>query len=191
MPEETERVFNPSEFVPSLRERWEKSGLSLNEFHLLALPVKAPKDRPLAPAGPDRSRLCILDGDRRVEWHAESLQKLFRGDKQPPLLGDYPDAFLDSFALLELHVLQFSNSFGDRRDAEMLEIYSALRRRPDGRSLGDAHDYMWQAAAYLLGTRILSRAEFEAIMSRLERSCRTFRLHSTSHNYVDSLRMVG
>jgi hypothetical protein len=70
----------------------------------------------------------------------------------------------------------------------MREIYSTLRRRPDGRSLGFVHDYMWQAAALILGTRPLSQAEFEAIMARLERSCRTFELGPTSRNYVTSLR---
>lgn len=70
----------------------------------------------------------------------------------------------------------------------MKEIYSVLRRRPDGRSLGFVHDYMWQAAALILGTRSLSQAEFEAIMARLERSCRTFETNATSRNYITALR---
>ncbi len=69
----------------------------------------------------------------------------------------------------------------------MKEVYSVLRRRPDGKSLGHLHDYMWQAAALLLASQPLSQAEFEAIMSRLERSCRTFRMGPTSTNYVHSL----
>ena len=77
---------------------------------------------------------------------------------------------------------------GDRTDGEMLEIYGALRRRPDGRSLGLVHDYMWKAAAVVLGTHPLSQAEFEAIMSRLERSCRTFRVGPSSRNYIATLR---
>ena len=118
------------------------------------------------------------------------MSTLFRGDKQPPFLGDYPSAYGDSFALLEVHVWEISGFFGDRRDEEMLEIYSALRRRPDGRSLGFVHDYMWQASALILGSRILSKLEFEAIVARLERSCRTFRQGPTSRNYVGSLRQV-
>ena len=90
--------------------------------------------------------------------------------------------------LLDLHALEISKFFGDRRDAEMREIYSALRRRPDGRSLGFVHDYIWQAAAFILGTRPLSQAEFEAIMARLERSCRTFELGPTSRNSIAALR---
>jgi hypothetical protein len=117
----------------------------------------------------------------------DSLRALFRGDKQPPTLGDYPEAYNDVFMLLDLHALEFSRVFGDRRDAEMLEIYSNLRRRPDGKSLGPAHDYMWQAAALILGSRPLSQAEFEAIMGRLERSCRTFEMGPGSKNYVATI----
>jgi hypothetical protein len=64
-----------------------------------------------------------------------------------------------------------------------------LRRRPDGRSLGFTHDYMWQVSALLLGTRVLSQAEFEALLLRLERSCRTFEDGSSSRNYVATLRV--
>jgi hypothetical protein len=47
---------------------------------------------------------------------------------------------------------------------------------------------MWQAAALVLGTRPLSQAEYEAILARLERSCRSFARGATSRNYVDTLR---
>ena len=62
------------------------------------------------------------------------MRALFRGNELPPVLGDYPEIYNDVFILLDLHVLEISKIFGDRRDAEMLEIYSALRRRPDGPS---------------------------------------------------------
>src|SRR5207245_8075590 len=68
------------------------------------------------------------------------------------MLGDHPEAYGECFILMDLHLLEISRFFGDRRDAEMREIYSALRRRPDGRSLGFVHDYMWQEAALVLGT---------------------------------------
>jgi hypothetical protein len=57
-------------------------------------------------------------------------------------LADYPEFFNEAFALLDMHALVISKIFGDRRDAEMLEICSALRWRPDGRSQGFVHDYM-------------------------------------------------
>jgi hypothetical protein len=118
----------------------------------------------------------------------DSLRALFRGDRQPPVLGDYPEAYNDASILFDMHVLEVSTFFGDRRDAEMPEIFSSLRRRPGGRSLGFVHDYVWQAAALILGTRPLSQAKFEVIMARLERSCRTFEQGSTSRNYAAALR---
>ncbi len=184
-----EKFFNVDDFVPSLREQFEERPLNPNKAILVAVPVKNPSGHPvLASAGTDRRSISLTDGKEFWFWETDSLRALFRGNKQPPVLGDYPEAYNDAFTLLDLHVLEISKFFGDRRDAEMKEIYSALRRRPDGRSLGFVHDYMWQAAALILGTRSLSQAEFEAIMARLERSCRTFERGSTSRNYLATLR---
>ena len=47
---------------------------------------------------------------------------------------------------------------------------------------------MVAAAALMLGARPLSQAEFEAIVGRLERSCRTFQMGPGSKNYVATLR---
>ena len=43
---------------------------------------------------------------------------------------------------------------------------------------------MWQAAALLLGTRVLSAAEFEALIGALERSTHKWALRPVSRNYV-------
>ena len=181
--------FKVEDFVPDLREEFKQRPLNPDKIISVAIPVKNPDEhRVLIPAGMDRRSISLSDGKEFWFWEANSLQALFRGDKQPPVLGDYPEAYQDSFVLLDLHVLEISKFFGDRRDAEMKEIYSTLRRRPDGKSLGFVHDYMWQAAAFVLGTRPLSQAEFEAIMSRLERSCRTFEMGPASRNYVGTLR---
>jgi hypothetical protein len=91
---------------------------------------------------------------------------------------------LESF----FNVTDFVPGLREQFQQRPLEPKTLLRRRPDGRSLGFVHDYMWQAAALLLGTRTLSQAEFEAIMARLERSCRTFEQGPTSRNYVAALR---
>lgn len=181
--------FNLEDFVPSLRQEIERQPLDLKNIILAGVPVKNPEEHPTpVPAGIDRGALYLSDGKKVCHWETDSLRALFRGDRQPPVLGDYPEAYNDSFMLLDLHALEISKFFGDRRDEEMLGIYSALRRRPDGKSMGFIHDYMWQAAAIVLGTRPLSQAEFEAILARLERSCRTFAMGPTSRNYVSTLR---
>jgi hypothetical protein len=184
-----ETFFKLEGFVPSLRQEIERQPLDLKKIIRAAVPVKDPAEHPTpVPAGIDRRALYLTDGKSFCHWETDSLRALFRGDRQPPVLGDYPEAYNDSFILMDLHALEISKLFGDRRDEEMLGIYSALRRRPDGKSMGFIHDYMWQAAAIVLGTRPLSQAEFEAILARLERSCRTFAMGPTSRNYVATLR---
>jgi len=46
---------------------------------------------------------------------------------------------------------------------------------------------MWKGAALMLATRPISQAEFEGILARLERSCRTFSLGIVSRNDLASL----
>jgi hypothetical protein len=191
MLESPDYFFNLDDFLPELRDIFSNPPIDPKKVVLAAVPVKNPDehDRPI-PDGMDRSSVAFASGDNCWCWEVDSLRRLFRGDKQPPVLGDFPEAYKDAFLLFDLHVLEICSLYGDRRDAEMKEIFSALRRRPDGRSLGFVHDYMWQASALILGTRPLSQAEFEAIMARLERSCRTFEQGPSSRNYAASLRMT-
>jgi hypothetical protein len=185
-----ETLFNAEDFVPELRVLFANPPLEPRKTVLVAVPVKDPSLTAgrYVPQGGDRRIMSFSDGKEFWPWEVESLRLLFRGDRQPPVLGDYPETYTDSFILFDLHVLEISKFFGDRRDAEMKEIFATLRRRPDGRSLGFVHDYLWQAAALILGTRPLSQAEFEAILARLERSCRTFEQGPASRNYVAAVR---
>lgn len=183
--------WNLKDFVPSLREQIKRERFNLDNLLMLGVPMGKTKPQPpFEPPAFDRKILWITARDKMCSWQADSLRALFRGDRQPPHLGDYPEAYSEAFMILDMHALEFSRLFGDRRDAEMLEIYSNLRRRPDGRSLGPAHNYMWQAAALMLGMCPLSQAEYEAILSRLERSCRTFKIGPTSRNYIATLRQT-
>jgi hypothetical protein len=189
MKEKPPIFFNLEDFTPSLRQAVEESSLDLKKLLRVAFPIKDPHQHPKPVVGwKGRHEIGVSDGVNACFWQADSLRALFRGSNQPPVLGDYPEAYNEVFMLLDIHALEFSRLFGDPRDAEMLEIYSSLRRRPDGKSMGLAHDYLWQAAALVLGTRPLSQAEFEAIMGRLERSCRTFEMSPASRNYITTLR---
>jgi hypothetical protein len=189
MDEKMPDFFSVEDFVPGLRQAVEEEAFDLKKMIRVALPIKDPHEQAKVDLK-DRREIWLTDGKKSCLWETDSLRALFRGDKRPPVLGDYPEAYNEVFALLDMHVLELSRFIGDRLDAEMLEIYSCLRRRPDGKSMGLAHDYMWQAAAFILGSRPLSQAEFEAIMSRLERSCRTFQLGPGSRNYVAALRTL-
>ena len=90
---------------------------------------------------------------------------LYRGSQTPPPdMDHYPEECTPHFFFIENHVLTVCEAIGDRTDQEMEEVYAMLRRRPDGRSLGALHDFLWQVSALLLGTQVLSAAEFEALV---------------------------
>ena len=133
----------------------------------------------------DKHSVLICDGENTALWQVPALGELFRGSQTPPAdMDHYPEAYCPHFYFIENHVLTVCSATGDRTDQELEEIYSMLRRRPDGRSLGAVHDFLWQAAALLLGSRVLSQAEFEALLGALERSTRKWGLRPVSRNYV-------
>jgi len=191
MPKTPDVFFRTEELEPSLRAAFAEHKPNPEKTLLLAIPVKDPAQRPaVVPKNLDRGKIIFVHDANDFDWTVTSLASLFRGDKQPPHLGAYPEAYQECFMLLDLQFLQLCQFIGDRRDTEMLEVFSVLRRRPDGRSLGFVHDYMWQATALMLGIAPLSQAEYEAILSRLERSCRTFEMGPTSRNYSQTLRQT-
>jgi hypothetical protein len=74
--------------------------------------------------------------------------------------------------------------------AQLEEVYSSFRRRPDGRSLGPTHDFIWQVAALLLATWPLSEAQFTSIFGALEKSTRKWALRPVSRFYLAYLRQT-
>jgi hypothetical protein len=101
----------------------------------------------------------------------------------------YTPEYTRVFFAIEKHVLTVFEVEGDRTDQEMETIFSALRRRPDGKNhLGPVHDFLWQVAALTLGMHPLSQAEFESIVGQLERSVRNWALRPVSRNYARYLR---
>jgi tetratricopeptide (TPR) repeat protein len=131
----------------------------------------------------------LTDSGRIVHWEVPALAGLFRGHGIPPNdIDRYPPEYCPHFFLIEKHFLTMCDRSRDRTDQEMEEIYSALRRRPDGRSLGEVHDFMWQAAALLLGSHAVSAAEHNAIFDTLGRSTRKWGLRPVSRNYIGYLR---
>lgn len=187
----SKNTLNLEQFVPSLQELFRDNPPNLANILRAAAPAEGTGDeRTPVPVQIDRHEITIIDGDKNWSWRVNSLQELFRGSARPPALGDHPQQYESCFLVLEVHVHEMGHLFGEPRDREMLEIYAQLRKRPDGKSLGFAHDIMWRAAALMLGTHVLSQAEFEAIIGRLERSCRRFEQGSTSRNYAHSLHML-
>jgi len=173
-------------FVPSLQEV--VIGEKLDPKHL-SVALRLTEDKRLHL--PDRHIVLVDDNDKVAEWKVASLRELFRGERVPPKMGDYPaPEYSVLYYFIETHAITFCNGFGDKTDREFDEIYSNLRRRPDGRSLGPLHDFLWQVLALLLGTRIVSQAEFEAVLGRLSRSASTYSMGSVSRNYIHYIRLT-
>ncbi|MCW5557058.1 MAG: hypothetical protein KIT22_04370 [Verrucomicrobiae bacterium] len=156
----------------------------------LSIPVEEPaQGQPHRLKIPDRRELSVGHAEQLWEWRVESLATLFRGNRKPPEFGEVPPReYEQPMMALEYQLSLLNEAIGDRRDAEMEELYSTLRRRPDGKSLGPIHDALWQAAAFMLGLFPLSAAEFETLIGRLERSTRRFAMGPSSRNYAAVLR---
>jgi hypothetical protein len=174
----------PVELCPSLQGLVTENGLNPNK---LTVGIEANREGHIRVL--DRHRVVVTDGDNWAPWQVASLRELFRGSQLPPAdLDHYPPPYVLHFYFIERHLLTLSDILGDRTDQEMEEVYTALRRSPDGRSLSEVHDFFWQVAALLLGTRVLSGPEFEGLFRVLARSTGKWGLRPVSRNYLDYLR---
>jgi hypothetical protein len=139
---------------------------------------------------PQRENVGICCGDSQIiDWHIDSIRALFRGNKTPPDLEDFPEEYIPVFAAIEQPIADFSDQPElSLSDADFKEIFSAMRRRPDGRRINLMHDLVWQAAALALALHPCSEAEYTAVFTRLEKSARTFNTGHGSKNYLAYLR---
>ncbi len=175
-----------SELVPSLAEVVQRAGL---EPKKLTVAFQTDGQRHIRVI--DKHTVMVSDGEKAAAWAAPSLRELFRGDRLPPPDMDrYPEAYTPHFFFIEEQLLTICDAIGDRSDQEMEDIYAALARRPDGRSLNVVHDVVWQFAALLLGSNVLSEGEYTALMGALAHSVRKWALRPISRNYVAFLRQT-
>jgi hypothetical protein len=140
-----------------------------------------------------RHEIWVSDGVGTALWRVDALRPLFRGERQPPpdvAMARYPPAYVPFFAGIEHSVLLFCALTRQPTDAECLELYAQMRRRPDGRSLGPLHDVIWQSAAVALGLRPWSEAEYTAVLGQLARSARHFKIGPSSRNYIGYLQQT-
>jgi hypothetical protein len=168
---------------PVLKPVLDAAGLKPKEPIGVGLPMEGGK-----PVIQQRNEIIVDQGEKATTWEAPGLRDLFRGNAVPPSMERYPEEYVPCFAFYEQHFLTACQGLGDRTDQEMEEVYAMLRRRPDGKSMGVLHDFLWQVSALLLALRPLSAAEFEAVVGRLERSARTWALRPVSRNYIAAVR---
>ena len=180
--------FAPFDLAPSLAEVVWREGLARDNLSVTAL-----FDAQGQPTIADRHGILLDDGEQSADWRVDSITQLFRGDKPPPRDSDMvepPVEYNWFFDCVEYHLIEFCQEIGDPTDREMLDLYTAMRRRPDGQSLGLLHDAVWQFTCLALALKPVSAAESEALFRRLARSARTFRMGDSSRNYLPSIRQV-
>ena len=185
-----EPLDNPSgrfELCESLEAVVEKDGL--DPFNLsVAILLDEQENRMVIES---RNSVFLSDGKKGAEWKVGSLRGLFRGNEPAPSaerLARYPAEFVPLFASIEQSLSLFESGSGlPPTDGEFLDAFSALRRRPDGRSLGMLHDFVWVNTAFMLGQYRCSESLYLAIMNRLERSVRAFKIGMSSRNYFDQV----
>jgi hypothetical protein len=174
----------PIELWPTLRTAIEGAGLDPAN---LSLAVEADGQRQLRLA--DKQVLVISDGNKTATWKVSSLAEMFRGDRLPPEdIEHYPEAYVPYFFFVEVRFLLLCDTIREPSDQEMEEIYAALRRRPDGRTISATHSAVWQIMALLLGHYVISETEFAGITSALLSSARRWAMRPISRFYIDYLR---
>lgn len=191
-----DQVFSPSSPAKTKPHRISAGGaISLHEQLQPVLtglsPGKIPFEIDFAAGIPDRTEIHLLienGGEPRI-WRTQSLRELFRGNRpnpQFPSSGAPPDEYEFYFTLTEGFISSYCHIAGvTPSDDEFIEVFSAIRRRPDGKRINKLHDAIWQIAALLLGLFPLSQAKFEAIFLRLEQSARHVKaLSRISSNYL-------
>ena len=132
----------------------------------------------------------MISGSKKTgQWEAPPLRTLFHGNQTPPAdLSHYPPEYVARFWFIERHVLGYCDTLGDKTYGEFEEWFSNLRRRPDGRSLGEFHDRRWRVLALLLALRPTSQAEYEGLVGQLALSAKHFRMGHASRNCLGYLR---
>jgi hypothetical protein len=184
MSDNTTSLFKPGDCLPSLLEIIQSAGIDGN---VMTVGLRFSEDNRIDI--PERHLITLMEDKKFAEWTSPSLREMFRGQKAPPAdMNHYPEEYVPVFFYIEKHILTACNAIGDRTDFEMEEIFSMMRRRPDGKSLGPLHNFVWQLGAVALALRPLSQAEFEEVFGQLARSNRHWAQSPSSRNYATYLR---
>ena len=190
----TQEDFENVDFHKCLHESWKKE---LEAQWNCTLEEDAPISLALSlNEASDRKSFCVIKNEdltTMVMMKVPSLRALFRGEANPGEIVNAPNARCQCIiTMFEKNWIEMVD--GDMvkipRDCEMLDCYTALRRRPDGRSIGRMHDILWQIWVFITATHEVSEGEFTSIMNRLERSARTFKMGLSSTNMYSNLAGV-
>jgi hypothetical protein len=133
--------------------------------------------------------VMLLSGDVPVPVTLKKISELYVGSTVPPDFSRGPAPGYEMFFLLiERTVAQFCRITGSTPyDTEFEELYRRLKRRPDETGGAPMLAYIRAAVRLYMSLRDVSRAEFEAVATRLARSARAFALSESSTNYVKTI----
>lgn len=139
-----------------------------------------------APLDPDHVTVATPHGALTATGPLPPVSSLFRGDRKcPEILGEPPDELLPFIYVLERTAAGWCAETGTVvRDTQFEQLFTDLRRRPDGRG-GPLFQYVRAAAQVALMMRPTSASEFDAVVRRLARSARTFTAGPLSTNYFE------
>jgi len=139
----------------------------------------------------DRTHLIFVQEGQEngpiLELSVNSIRELFRGDIKPGEFEDYKEEYIPFFYNIERMLVEVFPFYREKpfSDDNFIDVYSTMRRRPDGKSLGYLHDLVWQDTAYFLLLHRCSQWEYESCFQRMERGVRKFHMNFSSHNYYD------
>lgn len=161
------------------------------EGRLPRLVPDATRRHMLSPEQANNRRWIVLEtGGEAFIWQAPELSTLFRGSIVPPSLEQYPKEYVPLFAHVEEQVFHRATELNAGRDDEFREIYSNLRRLPDGKSATTLHASIWQILALTLASTPISQAQFEAVVQRIAQSARSQSMGPSSRNYLAYLAKI-
>ena len=137
------------DLFPSLRELLKNESAAAAQPDLSKLSLANNVDEEKRLLIPKREDIEIVYGGKVIKWRNDSIRALFRGNRIPPDLEQFPPEYQFFFFRIEQPVATFSKHQElALNDAAFEEIFSAMRRRPDGRRINLMHDLIWQAAAF-------------------------------------------
>jgi hypothetical protein len=133
--------------------------------------------------------VVVISGDTTVPVALKKISELFTGNVVPPDFSRGPAPGYEMFFLLiERTVAHFCRVTGHvPYDMEFEELYRRLKRRPDETGGAIILSYIRAAVRLYMSLRDVSRAEFDAVATRLARSARTFALSESSTNYAKTI----
>lgn len=135
---------------------------------------------------PVMEEVDVICGEAATVLPLKSIPDLFAGSKTPPDFAEGPtDEYLFFFATIETTAADLCSIAGIVRDDEFERTYRLLRKRPAERRGSLLFSYVQAAVRLYMSLRDVSQAELEAVLTRLSKSARTFRMGPTSMNYYD------